>query len=216
MAIDTMSSEKIDTRTRILKATWSLLEDNVAKLPRMSDIAKAAGVSRQALYLHFPSRTELLIETTRYQDQTYNVDERLAASRSAPTGRARLDAFVTAWCNYVPQIWNVGRALLVLAETEPEAADAINQRMSDIAEGFEAAVLALARDGDLPSGVDTKRMTELLCALLSFRTWEMLTQQYNWPHDQYLKTMQALARAATLGGTNELVETLLDSGPPPP
>ncbi|MEO1505580.1 MAG: helix-turn-helix domain-containing protein, partial [Pseudomonadota bacterium] len=85
-----MSSAESDTRTRILQAAWRLLEEGAAGV-RMSDIAKAAGVSRQAVYLHFPTRAKLLIDTTRYVDEVKNIDDRLAASRAA-TGIDRLDA----------------------------------------------------------------------------------------------------------------------------
>ena len=44
----------------------------------MSDVAKQAGISRQAVYLHFPSRAELLIATTRYIDQVKDIDGQLA------------------------------------------------------------------------------------------------------------------------------------------
>ena len=71
-----MSSDRINTKTRILEVTWSLLESG-NKAIRMADIAKVAGVSRQALYLHFPGRAELLIATTRHIDTVKNVDELL-------------------------------------------------------------------------------------------------------------------------------------------
>jgi AcrR family transcriptional regulator len=76
-----MSSEKISTKTRILDTTWKLLEAR-DKNTRMSDIAKAVGISRQALYLHFPTRAALLIATTRHVDYVKNVDSRLEASRA--------------------------------------------------------------------------------------------------------------------------------------
>ena len=69
-----MSSTAIDTPTKILQATLALLEQPHAKLPTMTDIAKATGISRQAVYLHFPSRTDLLVAATRYQDRQNNVD----------------------------------------------------------------------------------------------------------------------------------------------
>ena len=87
-----MSSENNPTRERILKSTWSLLEAGGASSVRMSDIAKAAKISRQALYLHFPNRAELLVATTRYLDEVYDVDTRLLASRTAKTGTDRLSA----------------------------------------------------------------------------------------------------------------------------
>ena len=104
-----MSRETNETRTRILDAAWKLLEASRGSGVRMSDIAKAAGISRQAVYLHFPTRAELLIATTRHLDEVKGVDARLAASRNAATGRERLDAFIEAWGDYIPEINGVAK-----------------------------------------------------------------------------------------------------------
>jgi len=77
----------MDTRTRILKSAWKLLEAEGANAVRMGDIAKAAGISRQALYLHFPARADLLIATTRYLDEVYDIESKLAPSRTAASYR---------------------------------------------------------------------------------------------------------------------------------
>ncbi|MGI9389771.1 MAG: TetR/AcrR family transcriptional regulator, partial [Boseongicola sp.] len=75
-----MSRDESDTKLRILDTTWKLLESGETTV-RMSDIAKAVGISRQALYLHYPSRADLLVATTRHIDSVKNVDARLARSR---------------------------------------------------------------------------------------------------------------------------------------
>ena len=77
-----MSNEAFTTRERILEGAWTLLLDNRPSAVRMSDVAKQAGISRQAVYLHFPSRAELLIATTHYIDKVKDIDGRLAQSRS--------------------------------------------------------------------------------------------------------------------------------------
>ena len=89
-----MSRDINETRNRILNAAWKLLEAGQGSGVRMSDIAKTAGISRQAVYLHFPTRAELLTATTRYLDEINNADERLMASRNAATGLERLEAFI--------------------------------------------------------------------------------------------------------------------------
>ncbi|NNF92209.1 MAG: helix-turn-helix transcriptional regulator, partial [Boseongicola sp.] len=98
-----MSSEKNPTRSRILNATWNLLENGGGNAVRMSDIAKAAKISRQALYLHFPNRADLLIATARHLDEVHEVDRMLAASRAA-TGPDRLDEWIEAWGGYIPRV----------------------------------------------------------------------------------------------------------------
>jgi len=81
-----MSSNKIDTKTRILEATWLLMEQRRGQGVSMSDIAKQAGISRQALYLHFDSRVELMIATVQYVDQVKGLDERLQQFQQAQSG----------------------------------------------------------------------------------------------------------------------------------
>lgn len=187
----------MDTRERILKTALELLEQGGSL--RMSDIARQAGVSRQALYLHFRSRAELLVEATRYQDLLFDSDARLAPSRAAATGVERLDAFVSAWGAYLPRIGNAARTLLYLRETDDEARAAWDQRMQDMREGCEAAVLALARDGDLAPGLTPEQATDLLWTILSFRTWEHLTAECGWTEAQAADGLLTMARGVLLG-----------------
>ncbi|MCA9734998.1 helix-turn-helix transcriptional regulator, partial [candidate division KSB1 bacterium] len=72
-----MSSKNKDTRTRILEVTWHLMEQQRGQGVRLADVAAAAGVSRQAVYLHFGSRTELMIATTAYVDEVKGLNDRL-------------------------------------------------------------------------------------------------------------------------------------------
>lgn len=187
-----------DTRSRILEAAWKLLEDGAGSEVRMSDIAKKTGISRQAVYLHFPKRADLLIAVTRYIDEANEIDARLAASRSAATGVERLDAYIEAWSNYIPEIYGVGKALMAMQETDSEARMAWEGRMLAVREGCEAAVNALARDRALTSEIDEEKATDLLWTLLSVRNWEQLTLECGWSQDDYVDELKRTARKALL------------------
>jgi AcrR family transcriptional regulator len=186
----------MDTRTRILQTTRDLLEAGQGRGVRMSDIARQAGISRQAVYLHFPNRAELLIATTFYLDEVKGSEARLAASRSAASGVERLDAFIEAWGGYIPEIYGIGRALIAMSDTDEAAAAAWGQRMQDVREGCEAAVLALDADGRLTTEYSTDQATELLWTLLSVANWEQLTITCAWPQARYIKAMKSLAHQA--------------------
>ena len=198
-----MSSKNIDTRERILRATWTLLEANPAESVRMGDIAKKAGISRQAVYLHFPTRAELLVATARYLDEVKKVDERLAASRSAATGVERLDAFIEAWGNYIPEIADIAKAFLAMQGTDEAAAIAWNDRMQAVREGCAAAVEALRRDGALASDYAPKQATDLLWTLLSVHNSQQLTGDCGWPQKRYIETMKRLALQALVRGETD-------------
>jgi len=191
-----MSSENIETRVRILNAAWKLLEAGQGSGVRMSDIAKAAGISRQAVYLHFPTRAELLIATTRHLDEVKNVDAKLMASRNAATGLERLEAFIEAWGNHIPEVYGVAKALLAMKDTDDAARLAWNDRMQAVRHGCQAAVKMLKKDGALSPEISVKEATDILWSLLSVQTWEQLTCECGWSQRHYVKTMKEFARKA--------------------
>jgi AcrR family transcriptional regulator len=188
-----MSSTNLGTREKILNAAWTLLEADKAPSVRMGDIAKQAGISRQALYLHFPTRAELLVATARYLDEVKNVDQRLVASRTASTGVERLDAFIEAWGNYIPEIYGIAKAFLAMKDTDEAAEIAWSDRMRAVREGCEAAVKALKKDGELSPDYSAKTASDFLWTMLSVRNWEHLTIDCGWSQKKYVETMKRLA-----------------------
>lgn len=189
-----MSSGNLDTRSRILMSAWKLLEAAAGREVRMTDIAKEAGVSRQALYLHFPTRAELLVATTHHIDEIKNVDERLAKSRTAETGTERLDAFIVAWGNYIPEIYGVARALMKMSDTDEAAKLAWDDRLRAVREGCRAAIDALERGKRLSPAHSAEHATDILWTLLSVQCWEYLTIDCGWPQSLYTEKIKTLAR----------------------
>ena len=193
-----MSSDNPKTRTRILQSALTLLESGGGNGVRMADIAKQAGISRQAVYQHFPTRAELLIATTLYVDEINDVDARLAVSRGAGSGIARLDAYIEAWGNYIPEIYGILKALLAMKDTDDAAAAAWDGRMQAMREGCAATIKALKDDGNLAPGLKPDQATDLLWTLLSVRNWEQLTIDCGWPQKRYIASLKRLARQAVV------------------
>ncbi|MGI9232855.1 MAG: TetR/AcrR family transcriptional regulator [Woeseiaceae bacterium] len=197
-----MSRENSNTRERILAATVRMLEDRGGKGVRMGDIAKETGISRQAVYLHFSSRTELLIAATRYVDEELDVDRRLAPSRAAESGIERLALYIECWGNYIPEIYGVAKALMVAQDTDEAAAAAWKDRMLAMRDGCRAAIEALQRDGNLAAGWTQAKATDALWTLLLVPNWENLTAECGWSTKDYVHWMKALA-ARTFVGDND-------------
>ena len=191
-----MSSQDIETRTRILQASVRLLEAQRGQSVRMGDIAREAGISRQAVYLHFASRAELLEATTQYLDEKLGLEKRLARSREAKSGTERLDAYIEFWGKYIPEIYGVAKALLVAQDTDEAAAAAWNERMQAMRDGCRAAIEVLQSDGNLAEEWSTREATDFLWTMLSVRNWEQLTQECGWSSRKYIRRMQTAARRA--------------------
>ncbi|MEM9233606.1 MAG: TetR/AcrR family transcriptional regulator [Pseudomonadota bacterium] len=190
------------TRQKILEATWRLLEANPTRVVPMSEIAKASGISRQAVYLHFPTRAELLIAVTRYTGDQLKVDDLLAPSRAATTGQERLEAYIDFWAGFIPKMYGVMKALLVMRDTDEAAHAAWEDRMNAFREGCEAVVKALKADGDLKDGLTVPMATDLLWTWMSVRNWEHLTIDCGWSQSRYRKVIHETARQFLIAGVD--------------
>ncbi len=184
-----MSSKKIDTRTRILEATLRTLEQHGGKGVRMGDIARETGISRQAVYLHFASRTDLLIAAIRYTGDQLDVDGRLAPSRAARTGLERLRLYIDFWGNYIPEIYVLAKALMIAQDTDEAAAAAWKDRMWAMRDGCRAAIDALHADGTLASGWTRAKAIDALWTMLLVPNWENLTIECGWSTEEYIRWM---------------------------
>ena len=190
-----MSSEQ--TKTRILETTWKVLETRIDK-NRMSDIATAVGISRQALYLHYPTRAELLIATTKHIDKVKKVNQRLELSRAAGSGIERLHFFIKAWGGYIPEIHGISIALRNMRENDKAAAEAWDERMQAVRHGCQAAVRAIEKDGKLKSDLSEQVATDILWTLLTVENWEKLVLDCTWSQSEYKIKIIELAEIALL------------------
>ena len=190
-----MSSEEADTKTRILKATWKLMEQRRGLGVSMSAIAKAAGISRQAVYLHFSSRTELMRATTDYVDEIKGLNERLEKIRAATTGIELLEACVEVWGNYIPEIYGIAKAMILTRETDEASAAAWNGCMSGLRNYCQETIEALDREGILASEWSQKEAVEMFWTIISVNNWEQLTIECGWSTEQYIdRTKKVLMR----------------------
>jgi len=186
-----MSSKEKNTRTKILEATWKLMEDRRGQGVRMSDIAKAAGISRQAIYLHFDTRTALMSATAIHVDVVKGLDERLKTVLSANSALEALEAYVDVWGNYVPEIYGLAKALAA-RETDEAAAIAWDERMACLRDGCREIIADLAAEGKLAPVWTQVEAVEMFWTILSFQTWEQLTVDCGWSVDQYTRWMKTL------------------------
>src|SRR4028119_475294 len=198
-----MSSREPKTRDRILEATWRLMVERVGRNVRMGDVAKGAGVSRQAVYDHFGSRAELMVATVRYGDEVLGLNQRLRRYRAAGSGVERLEAYVEFWGNYIPEIYGIARALLAERESDEAVAAAWDDRMRGVYDACRDIIERLRRDGTLVPGWPTEEAADLLWTMLSIRNWESLTRGRRWSGDHYVGQMQDLTKRVFVRGSEE-------------
>lgn len=179
------------------------MEERGGQGVRMTDVAGAAGISRQAVYLHFDSRAELMVATARYGDEVRGLDERLSRYRAATGGVERLETYIEFWGNYIPEIYGIVRALLAARETDEAVAAAWDDRMGVVYEACRNIVDRLHGDGMLATGWSLEEAADLLWTMLSIRNWESLTLECGWSTGQYVGWMQELTKRTFLPGSDD-------------
>ena len=166
------------------------MEKRQGKDVRLVDIAKAAGVSRQAIYMHFGSRAGLLIATTHYIDASLEHLRRSYPIRSAAGGEEAIDQLVVFWANYIPDIYGMAKALLSVRDEDKDAASAWEDRMAAFYDKCAIVVRLLSEEGKLADGWSTKEATEFMWTQLHVFNWEHLTIEKGWTKEQYIQRIR--------------------------
>jgi AcrR family transcriptional regulator len=177
--------ERPDARNHILETAWSLTRERGVHAVTVADIAAASGVSRQLVYHHFDSRAGLLVAMARYHDAAVGFRARVAQARSLPPVEA-LEALVRMWCEYIPDILPVARALEAAMTTGDEGGAAWRDRMDDIHEAFRLAVGRVADDGRLAPGWYVGTAADWIFARAHVSTWQHLVVERGWEPSAYV------------------------------
>ena len=173
-----------DTKTRILETAWTLVNERGIGVG-VGEIAAAAGVSRQLVYVHFTSRAGLLVAMARHQDARSGFRERALATRELPPAQA-LDRLVRAWCEYLPEILPVALGLEAALIAGEEGAVAWRDRMGELHQAFRHATARLAEAGELAPGWSPERAADWAWAQVQPSTWLHLVIERGWSAEEYV------------------------------
>ncbi len=167
------------TRAEILDKAWDLISEQGADA-KISEIAKAVGVSRQAIYVHFNSRGGLLVELVKRADERFEIKEAFDAALAIDDPKDRLIATLDAWLVFVPKIYPVAKDLIRLQDTDPEASIAWNDRMSDLRRWLLTLTKSLRRDGALKTSWTPEKAGQFFWTQSSVQAWGLLRYECCW------------------------------------
>jgi AcrR family transcriptional regulator len=187
-----MSSDYPDTRQRILEAAKELLEASPGAPVPMTEVATRAGVSRQAVYLHFADRTSLFLEVSRQLDASLRTPARQRRVDEAPTARDALRETVALQAWLKPRLKGVATALDVLRRSDPAADAAWKEREHARLERCEQVVRRLHDEGHLADGWDVPSAARCFWAVTSQRVWDDLAMDQGWSTARYRAHLTAL------------------------
>lgn len=196
--LDTMSSGDPMTRERILRAARELLDQTPGADVSMGQVAKRAGVSRQALYLHFADRASLFLAVSRAADSQARTAERQRRIDEAPTARAALREAIAVQALIKGQLRGVATTMDALRRTDPAADAAWKEREHARLHRCEQVAKRLLVEGELSPSFDAETAARLLWATTSQRVWEDLVVDQGWSTGQYREHLTALLESALL------------------
>jgi AcrR family transcriptional regulator len=187
-----------NSRERILEAALGLIAKRGEAGLTMAEIGKAARVSRQALYLNFANRGDLLVALVRYADENQGIEREVQKIAGAPTGLAALREMVSVQARMNPAIWGVARALDAVRRTDEAAERSWQDRLDFRLRGCRALASRLHREGTLRKDLEVKTAADILWSLSSLRMWEDLVLERGWTAKQYEERMyQVMVDAVT-------------------
>jgi AcrR family transcriptional regulator len=188
-------------KVRILEAAHALMLQGVLR-PSMAEIAQAAGISRQAVYMHYGTREGLLTALNQYLTQSFGIADELQRIADSATGIEALRASASFQARLYPKVWAVVRALESAQTNNDEDAERVWQaQLRNDLEGCRTTVNRLSRENLLRPGLDIDTASDLLWALTSIPLWEELVLQRGWSAERY-----------ELHVANLLIAALIDSG----
>jgi AcrR family transcriptional regulator len=179
------------TRQRICEAALRLIVKRGGVDVPLADVAKAARVSRQALYLHFKDRAALFVAVAQHANDKRGLPEAIRRLRQAPTGLDALRHMVATRATLNPDIWPLARILDSVRREDPAAEITLHDRLAERLGACRMIVEQLARDGSLRATLEPTIAADLLWAFTSLRTWEDLVLVRGWTAAQYEERLVA-------------------------
>ena len=182
------------TRAAVLDAAWQLLEERGTEKTTMAAVAERAGVSRRALYLHFGSRTDLLLALHDHVDERLDLAASLQPVFDAPGAVEALEAFVAHLAEYHPKIASIDLAILRVKDDDPDLAVLLEEGKQRWHEACWGIVQRLADEGRLAEPWTVETAADLLWTFMFPETLERLTVDRGWSNDRYRELLTVLLR----------------------
>jgi len=191
-----MSTQKEETRARLLGAARKLLVKRGFHGVGLEDIAEAAGVSRQAVYKsHFASKAELLLELVRHLHVVEKLDELVQPYLAAQSGLDMLQEGIRTIVLIEGRIHDIALVLTAAAQTDQGAAAALHDRLEVKRGAIRGALERVRAEGHFSPTWQLEEAVELLAALLSVDTYERLVTEQGWQPEQLVQRIFELSQA---------------------
>ena len=194
-----VSTQKEETRVRLLDAARKLLLERGFHRVSLDDIAEAAGVSRQAVYKsHFTSKANLLLELVRYVHVAENLDEFTVPVYAATTGVTKLHATIAAIIRIEVRVHDLAVMLSAAAMSDAGAEAAWRDRLHVKRTVLTAAITQLQAEQRLNPAWQPDTAVDLLMAMISVDTYHSLVTERGWEPEAMIERFWSICQQCLL------------------
>ncbi len=186
-------------RNAILDAARRLFESQDFIAVTLDEIARKAGVSRQAVYVNFGSRAGLLVALVGYVDEIGGLQVKIAKVLDNPTAVGALEALVDFRARYAPSIFRLATHVDAARRFDADAEATWQDRMRYRYTHSRAVAHRLAAEGVLAAGWTEADAADLIWSLTSMRTYEDLVVDRGWSLSKYQQRVKAILLGAVVG-----------------
>ncbi len=190
-----MSSGRGDTRTAILTSARALFEEQGYHGAGLEAVAKRAGVSRQAIYLHFASKAELLMAL---HARIYETDVVPALDRhpiwTAATALEAVDAAIAVDAEVASKVWRIHEALVVARRHHAEVDETLRPREAERYAELVRLGRWVKKDGHLPPQMPVGTFADIMWGLTSLGTFQNLVIERGWSRRRFVAWVRETVR----------------------
>jgi AcrR family transcriptional regulator len=176
-----------DTRTTLLRTALRLFEQRGLAAVTLAEIATAAGVSRQAIYLHFGNRAGLLTAIARYLDTTSLLVREIMATVREDHTKAGVKKFIRLWFEHAAVVFPFNRAIEVAAASDADAHAAWEDRAGAHLRTVRLMVDGLAESGQLAGRWTREEAADWFYSRIHPDVWNQLVVDRKWPPKRLLE-----------------------------
>lgn len=186
------ASRRRPARIAILTAARRLFEESDFVSVTLEVVARAAGVSRQAVYINFGSRARLLVALAGYVDELGGLQRQIAKVLDSPSAVGALEALVDFRSRYTPSIYRLATHVEAARRFDADAEAMWQERMKLRYDHSRVVAHRMAAEGVLAAGWTETDAADLIWSMTSIRTYEDLVIDRGWSSNRYRQRIKAI------------------------
>jgi AcrR family transcriptional regulator len=185
-----------NTRASVADAVLAVLEAD--QRLTYDAVANRAGVSRQTVYAHFPTRPELLVAAVERARDVAGLDAARQSVYEAPTATAALEALVDLHAWFVPSVLRAQVAIERERSIDPEVERAFATRSGSRRQLATHVATRLHAEAELASPWTVTTAGELIETLTSPTFTAQLLREARWSETELRDRLLLVLRRTLL------------------